>query len=40
MGGTTSPTAAEARQPRLGTYVGVFLVTLSTLMLEFGLTRI
>jgi MFS family permease len=40
MGGITSPTAAEALQPRVGTYVGVFLVTLSTLMLEIGLTRI
>ena len=40
MGGITSSAAAEAPQARLGTYVGVFLVTLSTLMLEIGLTRI
>src|SRR4029450_11199978 len=40
MGGITSPTAAEALQPRVGTYVGLFLVTLSTLMLEIGLSRI
>jgi hypothetical protein len=40
MGGITSSTAAEAPQARLGTYVGLFLVTLSTLMLEIGLTRI
>jgi hypothetical protein len=40
MGGITSSTAGEAPQARVGTYVGVFLVTLSTLMLEIGLTRI
>jgi hypothetical protein len=40
MGGIPSSTAADAPQARLGTYVGVFLVTLSTLMLEIGLTRI
>ena len=40
MRGVTAPTAAEAPQPCIGTYVGVFLVTLSTLMLEIGLTRI
>jgi hypothetical protein len=40
MAGITSSTAAGAPQARLGTYVGVFLVTLSTLMLEIGLTRI
>jgi hypothetical protein len=40
MGGITSPPVADAPQPRAGTYVGLFLVTLSTLMLEIGLTRI
>jgi MFS family permease len=40
MTGTTSAGRSEAPRVKLATYLGLFLVTLSTLMLEIGLTRI
>ncbi len=37
---TAAAIASPALQPRRGTYAGLFLVTLSTLMYEIALTRI